>query len=55
MAFSSQEIRNVGKLITMGSLTLTMTLRLEKSEIHALNINFRSFENTFRFKFSHRK
>ena len=41
MAFSSQEIRNVGKLITMGSLTLTMTLRLEKSEIHALNINFR--------------
>ena len=41
MTYYSQEIRNIGKIITMGSLNLSLTLRLEKSEIQSLNINLR--------------
>ena len=44
MTFYSQEIRNIGKLITMGSLNLTLTLKLEKSEIQNLNINLRNLK-----------
>ena len=40
MTFYNQELRNIGKLITMGSLNLTLKLRLERSEIQNLNINF---------------
>ena len=41
MTFYSQEIRNIGKLITLGSLNLSLTLRLERTEIQNLKINFR--------------
>ena len=45
MTYYSQEIRNIGKLITLGSLNLTLTLRLEKFEIQSLNINLRHLKN----------
>ena len=41
MTFYSQEMRNIGKLITLGSLNLSLTLRLERTEIQNLKINFR--------------
>ena len=45
MTFYSQEISNIGKLITFGGLSLSLTLRLEKSDIQALNINFKNIHN----------
>ena len=39
MSFYSQEMKSIGKLITIGGLDLSLTLRLEKSEIKNLNIN----------------
>ena len=41
MIFYSQEINNIGKIITIGSLHLSLTLRLEKIEIQNLGINYR--------------
>ena len=45
MTFYSQEISNIGKLITFGALNLSLTLRLEKSDIQSLNINFKHIHN----------
>ena len=39
MTFYTQELNSIGKLITIGGLDLSLTLRLEKSEIKNLNIN----------------
>ena len=41
MNLYSQEMQNIGKLITFGSLNLCLTLKLEKTEIQNLKINFR--------------
>ena len=45
MTFYSQEISNIGKLITFGALNLSLTLRLEKSDIQSLHINFKHINN----------
>ena len=42
MTFYSQEIHNIGKLITIGSLNLSLSLKLEKSDIKALNVDFKN-------------
>ena len=39
MTFYTQELNSIGKLITIGGLDLSLTLRIEKSEIKNLNIN----------------
>ena len=44
MTFYSQELRNIGKLITFGSLNLSLTLKLEKVELQSLNLNFRKIK-----------
>lgn len=44
MTFYNQELRSIGKLITFGSLNLSLTLKLEKIELQALNLNFRNIK-----------
>lgn len=41
MTFYNQELSNIGKIITIGSLHLSLTLKLEKKEIQNLGINYR--------------
>lgn len=45
MTLYEQNINNLGKLITFGSLHLSLTLKLEKFEIQNLNIDFRKINS----------
>ena len=42
MTFYSKELSNIGKIITLGSLNLSLTLRLEKSDFQLLGIEFKN-------------
>ena len=46
MIFYNQEIHNIGKIITFGSLNITLTLRLEKNDIQSLNINIHKIQSS---------
>ena len=41
MTFVNQELRNMGKIITLGSLNLSLTLNLEEYELKSFHINIR--------------
>ena len=45
MTFYNQELRNIGKIITLGSLNLSLTLRLEEYELKSLHINIRKIKS----------
>ena len=45
MTFYNQEIHNIGKIITFGSLNISLTLRLEKNDIQSLNINIHKIKS----------
>ena len=42
MTFYNQELQNIGKIITLGSLNLCLSLNLEKSDIQSLDINIKN-------------
>ena len=42
MTFYSKELSNIGKIITLGNLNLSLTLRLEKSDFQLLGIEFKN-------------
>ena len=45
MNFDNQELRNIGKIITLGGLNLSLNLKLEKEDIQSLNINLRDINS----------
>ena len=45
MTFYNQELRNIGKIITLGSLNLSLTLRLEEYELKSFHINIRKIKS----------
>ena len=45
MTFYNQEQRNIGKIITLGSLNLSLTLRLEEYELKSFHINIRKIKS----------
>ena len=45
MTFYNQELRNIGKIITLGSLNLSLTLRLEEYELKSLHLNIRKIKS----------
>jgi hypothetical protein len=38
-------LRNIGKIITLGSLNLSLTLRLEEYELKSFHINIRKIKS----------
>ena len=45
MTFYNQELQNIGKIITLGSLNLCLSLNLEKSDIQSLDINIKNIND----------
>ena len=45
MSFYNQELHNIGKIITLGGLDLSLNLKLDKKDIQSLNINLRNIKS----------
>ena len=45
MSFYKQELQNIGKIITLGGLELSLNLKLDKRDIQALNIDLRNIKS----------
>ena len=45
MTFYTQELSNIGKIITFGSLNISLTLRLETSDIQSLGLNIKKINS----------
>ena len=45
MSFYNQELQNIGKIIALGGLELSLNLKLDKRDIQALNIDLRNIKS----------
>ena len=45
MSFYKQELQNIGKIITLGGLELSLNLKLDKRDIQILNIDLRNIKS----------
>ena len=45
MSFYNQEMHNIGKIITLGGLDLSLNLKLDKKDIQSLNIDLRNIKS----------
>ena len=45
MNFYNQELHNIGKIIALGGLNLSLNLKLEKEDIQSMNINLRDINS----------
>ena len=45
MSFYNQELRNIGKIITLGGLELSLNLKLDKRDIESLKIDLRNIKS----------
>ena len=45
MSFYKQELQNIGKIIALGGLELSLNLKLDKRDIQALNIDLRNIKS----------
>ena len=45
MSFYKQELQNIGKIITLGGLELSLNLKLDKRDIQTLNIDLRNIKS----------
>ena len=45
MSFYNQELQNIGKIITLGGLELSLNLKLDKRDIQILNIDLRNIKS----------
>lgn len=45
MNLYNQDLQNIGKIITLGGLELSLNLKLDKRDIQALNIDLRNIKS----------